>query len=115
MRWRLTLLVLCSLLPSLATYAQDVLKKTGQRVRVVRYSRRGAYRLSKPLRGRGFFIEGSGPNEGFLLGYSLEGDLDRALEHPLFQALLDAYDNQVVPPSYSVLPAGKEEIGRAHV
>ena len=106
MRWRLTLLVLCSLLPSLATYAQDVLKKTGQRVRVVRYSKRGAYRLSKPLRGRGFFIEGSGPNEGFLLGYSLEGDLDRALEHPLFLALLDAYDNQVVPPSYSVLPAG---------
>ena len=62
--------------------------------------------LSKPLRGRGFFIEGSGANEGFLLGYSLEGDLDRALEHPLFLALLDAYDNQVVPPSYSVLPAG---------
>ena len=106
MRWRLTLLVLCSLLPSLATYAQDVLKKTGQRVRVVRYSKRGAYRLSKPLRGRGFFIEGSGANEGFLLGYSLNGDLDRALEHPLFLALLDAYDNQVVPPSYSVLPAG---------
>ena len=68
MRWRLTLLVLCSLLLSLATYAQYVLKKTGQRVRAVRYSKRGAYRLSKPLRGRGFFIEGSGANEGFLLG-----------------------------------------------
>lgn len=84
-------LLLC-LLP-LAAVAQNGMEKYGQRMRTVARAPHGGYRLCQPMRGRGFRIEGSGRNEGVLLGYSPQGDLGRALEHPLFRLLLEAYDD----------------------
>ncbi len=83
--------LLC-LLP-LAAVAQGGTEKSGQRMRVVARAPHGGYRLCQPVRGRGFRIEGSGRNEGVLLGYSPHGDLARALAHPLFRLFLEAYDD----------------------
>ena len=83
MTCRSLLLVLLLGLSSLAAYPQKEVEKIGQRMRVVARSPRGGYRLCKPMRGTGFCIEGSGPNEGFVLGYSPEGDLERRwCRHP---------------------------------
>ena len=107
MTCRSLLLVLLLGLSSLAAYPQKEVEKIGQRMRVVARSPRGGYRLCKPMRGTGFCIEGSGPNEGFVLGYSPEGDLERALDNPDFRSFLQAYDTAVVQtPVCRIVPAG---------
>ena len=107
MTCRSLLLVLLLGLFSLAAYPQKEVEKIGQRMRVVARSPRGGYRLCKPMRGTGFCIEGSGPNEGFVLGYSPEGDLERALDNPDFRSFLQAYDTAVVQtPVCRIVPAG---------
>ena len=68
MTCRSLLLVLLLGLSSLTAYPQREVEKIGQRMRVVARAPRGGCRLCKPGRGTGFCIEGSGPNEGFVLG-----------------------------------------------
>lgn len=106
MRLRFSLLAVLYLLSSIVSLAQEVLEKNGQRMQVVYQSRCGGYRLCKSVQGRGFSIEGNGRNEGILLGYSPNGNLERALANPFFLSFLEAYDRQVDCSSYSILPAG---------
>ncbi len=81
-------------------------EKNGQQMRVVARSPHGRYRLCVPQEGRGFRIEGSGCNEGVLLGYSPDGRLEEALRHPGLRLLLDAYDHAgSCQPAPRVLPA----------
>lgn len=81
-------------------------EKNGQQMRVAAHSPHGGYRLCKPMDGAGFRIEGSGCNEGVLLGYSPDGCLEKALLHPAFRLLLDAYDRAgSSQPEFRVLPA----------
>ena len=103
----LSLLALLLCLLPLAVTAQDGVEKFGQRMRLVQRSQRGGYRLCKPMRGRGFCIVGEGQNEGVVLGYSTDGDLERALESPLFVSLLRCYDEPgAVQTRPRLLPGG---------
>lgn len=82
-------------------------EKSVQDMRLVHASPRGTYRLCAPARGRGFCVLGSGPCEGVLLGYSLQGNAECALANPQFLSFLDAYgEADAVQHSPRLLPAG---------
>lgn len=75
--------------------AQSYVEKYRHRMRVMQRSERGSYELCTPVDGPGFCIRGCGEKQDVLLGYSPEGDLQKALEDSCFCSFLKSYEKSM--------------------